>query len=383
MLTKAADEALGLVDSAAKIFFHRIGETVRGNRKERIREHDTRPWRETGERLTVAMDKAASAIGKAAGKEPEDEAENLMSRLSRTRGSIETVLAANRPNAVYWSERGRDGGPTLRGAPVDVSRIVGEKIIGDRPGAVLTSASLSVDGDCTHVERRLGVPEGSTAVIPGQFDYAGRTVVYLPRDLPDPRNADYRSAAAERMLELIDAADGRSFILFTSWKALNETNDVLKHRCRHPLLVQGQLPRTALTNQFKRMGHAVLLGTTSFWQGIDVPGPELSCVIIDRLPFPNPQDPMTQARTERAQATSGSGFAGYQVPAAVLTLRQGAGRLMRRGDDGGVIAVLDGRITKANYAERLQGALPPGPVTESLTDVREVLDRLETERTAG
>ena len=382
-----AAEAAGLVSDACNAlcaagteFFGKFQASGPENRRKRVTERDVAAWGRPGERLSNALDDLASAVSRAA-SEDDDEAEALDHRIGQARGDLAEMLRADKPNAVYWIEAEPDRSPTLKAAPVIVSKIVGNEIIRKRPGAVFLSASLSVDGDFEFIRRRLGLTEAASERIPSRFDHAGRTVLYLPPEMPDPTHTAYREHATRETLKLIEATGGRTLVLFTSLTELKKAERAMRGKCRHPLLVQGQMPREMLTRRFETKGDAVLLGTVSFWQAVDIPGPALSCVIVDKLPFPHPADPLTEARTERRPAGGANGFEGYSLPATILILRQGADRLMRREDDGGVIAVLDPRLTTASYAAQLRKALPPSPETRRMEDVRALIERLDRERT--
>ncbi|MCG5053758.1 MAG: ATP-dependent DNA helicase [Myxococcales bacterium] len=259
----------------------------------------------------------------------------------------------------------------LRASPIDVAPVL-SRFFDSHPGPlVFTSATLSVGQDFTYVQRRLGLSDtADEAMFPSPFRYHEQALVYLPADLPDPIAASYTQAAAERMLALCEAARGRALLLFTSFRSLRATEALFRAHGGFPLLVQGERPRHALLDALRTNVGSVLLATQGFWEGVDVPGEALSLVVIDRLPFAVPDDPLTAARIERIREEHGDPFASYQLPRAALSLRQGFGRLIRTGADRGVVAILDGRITRKSYGATLLGSLPPEcPRTEELEDV--------------
>jgi len=269
---------------------------------------------------------------------------------------------------VYYLEmRGR--GIFLRASPIDVSRIAREALFDRMRATVLTSATLAVDGSFAYVKSRLGIREAAEVRVPSEFDYARQALLYLPRRIPSPKAPTFSAAAAREVIEILKRSRGRAFVLFTSYAMLRAVQQFVEMSLPFPILVQGTAPRTILLEQFRSTPNAVLLATSSFWQGVDVVGEALSCVIIDRLPFASPGDPITAARIESINARGGDAFADYQVPLAILALQQGLGRLIRHRTDRGVLAILDPRLRTMGYGRRFLESLPPAPVTQDLAAV--------------
>jgi ATP-dependent DNA helicase DinG len=238
---------------------------------------------------------------------------------------------------------------------------------------VLTSATLAVEGQFGYVKTRLGLEDADAIQLPSEFDFTQQAVLYLPPEMPDPRSPEFNSAAAWTIAELLDRTQGRAFVLFTSYAAMRDVHARIEKRVQWPLFVQGTAPRTSLLRDFRATPNAVLLATASFWQGVDVAGDALSCVIIDRLPFASPGDPLVSARIKVIQDRGGQPFHEYQIPLATLTLLQGLGRLIRTKTDRGVLAILDPRLTRMSYGRRFLGSLPPAPITDSLDVVERFL----------
>jgi ATP-dependent DNA helicase DinG len=293
----------------------------------------------------------------------------LSRRAGELRDELRFILRANEPDYVYFLEtRGR--GLFLRAAPIDVSNILRDVLFDRMRATVLTSATLTVDGSFDYVRGRLGL-EGSTQAVklPPEFDYRRQAILYLPRRMPDPRSIDFNAAAAREIISILEATRGRAFVLFTSYASLRAVQQIAEIELPYPILVQGSAPRSVLLEQFRTTPNAVLLATSSFWQGVDVMGDALSCVIIDKLPFASPGDPITAARIEAIADRGGQPFGEYQVPLAILTLLQGLGRLIRHRDDRGVLAVLDPRLQTMGYGRRFLASLPPAGITRDIADI--------------
>jgi ATP-dependent DNA helicase DinG len=305
--------------------------------------------------------------GKAAatGQDKDEDALTIARRASEVRDDLRFMLAADDAAFVYFVEmRGR--GVFLRAAPIDVSPMLQEHLFGRMRASVLTSATLAVEGSFEYVRRRLGIRKAAQVRVESEFDFRTQSLLYLPRRMPQPRSPDFPRAVAREVTEILRRTHGRAFVLFTSYATMHATFEMVMGRVPYPLLVQGTAPRTALLAQFRSTPHAVLFATSSFWQGVDVVGEQLSCVIIDKLPFASPGDPITAARIENITAQGGEAFNDYQVPLAVLALLQGMGRLIRHRSDRGVLAVLDPRLKTMGYGRRFLQSFPPAPIAQDL-----------------
>jgi ATP-dependent DNA helicase DinG len=300
---------------------------------------------------------------------------DLASALQRARAlsdDLVRLLSPDDDRYVHFIEiRGR--GVALRAAPIDVADIIRDSVLAGRRATVLTSATLAVDGSFDYAARRLGAEGARTLRVPSEFDFRTQAILFLPDEMPDPRTPEFNRAAAWIVADLLDRTRGRAFVLFTSHAAMREVFAVVERRVTWPLFVQGSAPRTALLRDFRATPNAVLFATSSFWQGVDVAGEALSAVIIDRLPFASPGDPLVAARINALRTKGRDPFQEYQVPFATLTLLQGLGRLIRTRADRGLLAILDPRLTTKGYGKRFLGSLPPAPITSDVTAVERFL----------
>jgi ATP-dependent DNA helicase DinG len=363
-------DAIGRIQDRGAVFFLQLANLQRANgpgeERRRVTSGLLAELQEPGASLLAALDALQGAI--ALLPEVGEDAAAIGRRAGQLRDDLRFLLRASDADFVYHLEvRGR--GVFLRASPIDVSTIVRELLLDRMQTTVLASATLSVAGSFDYVRRRLGVREADEIRLPSEFDYAEQALLYLPPRMPDPRSPGFPDAAAREIGEILRRSEGRAFVLFTSYSMLRHVERQLGDDLDYPLLVQGSAPRSLLLRQFRSLGNAVLLATSSFWQGVDVVGEALSCVIVDKLPFASPGDPITAARIDAINAAGESAFSSYQLPLAILTLQQGLGRLIRHRRDRGVLAVLDPRIRTKGYGARFLEALPPAPVTSRLEDV--------------
>jgi ATP-dependent DNA helicase DinG len=362
------------VRERAAAFFTRLSAlgTAPAEERRRVTSRLLAEVQDEGGRLTASLDELQCAI--ALLQEAGEDAAAIGRRAGEVRDDLRFLLRAADPDFVYYLEtRGR--AVFLRASPIDVSTIVRELLLDRMHATILASATLSVAGSFAYVRRRLGIREADEIRLPSEFDYAEQSLLYLPARMPDPRSPDFGDAAAREIHAILQRSEGRAFVLFTSHAMLRRVERELADRLDYPLLVQGSAPRSVLLRQFRSLGNAVLLATSSFWQGVDVVGEALSCVIIDKLPFASPGDPVTAARIDAINAQGESAFSEYQLPLAILTLQQGLGRLIRHRRDRGVLAVLDPRLRTKSYGNRFLEAMPPAPVTSRLEDIERFFAR--------
>jgi ATP-dependent DNA helicase DinG len=289
------------------------------------------------------------------------------------RQELAFLFESNEKNFVYWFER-RNKGVFLAATPIDVSQILRERLFEQFDTVILTSATLTVEGRFDYIRQRLGLDHAKERALPPEFDYKEQALFYVPKKMPDVRDPGFAARAAEEIVQLLETSQGRAFCLFTSYTQMNELYERVRTRVDFPLLLQGTAPRTALLETFKNTPGAVLFATSSFWQGVDVPGEQLSCVIVDRLPFAVPSDPIVAARVKLLQEDGRNAFAEYQVPQAVLALKQGFGRLIRAKTDRGILALLDTRIQRMPYGRIFLESLPNYRTTQDLAEAGRFLE---------
>lgn len=334
------------------------------------------PWREQSGRQTVcvALARVQAALSElqtvlelaaSRGKGLENchaRAQALMPRLQELSG------AAN-DDYVHWYETYIHAW-VLHHTPLDIAGPLKQSMERLPAAWVFTSATLTVNGEFNHYVRRLGLFEAETTRWDSPFDYPRQAVLYVPKGVPDPADPTYTASVVEAAWSAIQESRGRAFLLFTSHRALQEAARLLEGRREYPLLVQGTLQRSELLRRFRELGNAVLLGTGSFWEGVDVKGPTLSLVVIDKLPFGMPDDPVLAARIDASREGGGNPFMEIQLPAAVISLKQGAGRLIRDQDDRGVMMLCDPRLTTKSYGRVFLNSLPPMTRTREISVVQ-------------
>ena len=310
-----------------------------------------------------------------------DEVFNFARRTQELKTQLAFIMESEDKNTVFWIEwrgEGRKGmrHVILQATPIDVSQILQTKLFDAVETAILTSATLAVAaapqrGDFEYIRQRVGLEHTRELVVPSHFDYARQAVLYVPPDMPDPRSTIFGNRAADKIRRILEITQGRAFCLFTSYAQMNDIHDRLLGELPYPMLLQGKAPKNALLEEFRITPNAVLFATSSFWQGVDVQGQQLSCVIIDRLPFAVPSDPIVAARVRAIDSNGGNAFFDYQVPSAVISLKQGFGRLIRSVKDRGVLALLDNRLLKQRYGKIFIDSLPAYKKTNDLAEVEE------------
>ncbi len=386
MLSASLSGALGNLRDRSQLFFSLLpsgeGRFAFESRREFLEEN--------GEEF-LGLDQALTRLSgelEALPQKPE-EIFNFVRRAQEVQVQLRFALEAEDRNTVFWIERrGRTFSPRrkpespqakdlpqgrqhvfLQATPIDVGPILRECLWSKIECAVLTSATLAVGGGFEYIRKRLGFEHARDLVLPSHFDYQSQAMLYVPPDLPDPRTPQFAGKAAERIRKLLEITRGRAFVLFTSYAQMNDIYQRLLGEVEFPMLRQGDAPKSALLEEFRLTPNSVLFATSSFWQGVDVQGDQLSCVIIDRLPFAVPTDPVVSARVKAIDADGGNAFFQYQVPAAVITLKQGFGRLIRSLHDRGLLVLLDNRILKKQYGRVFVDSLPNYRRT---TDIRVV-----------
>jgi ATP-dependent DNA helicase DinG len=302
-------------------------------------------------------------------KDRPEELNNLARRAVELREALQMVLESRDRNFVFWWER-RGRGVFLEASPIDVSALLRERLFEKVETVILTSATLAVGEAFDFLKQRLGIRNAQEKIFASHFNYGQQAVLYTPLHLPDPRESSFARMASEEVVQVLKASRGRAFVLFTSYQQMREVYERVRRQLRYPMLLQGTAPRTALLDRFRRTPHAVLFATSSFWQGVDVQGQQLSAVIIDRLPFAVPADPVVAARIRHINEDGGNAFTEYQVPEAVIALKQGFGRLIRSETDYGVLAILDNRMVRKHYGKLFLDSLPGYRRTTRLEDVR-------------
>jgi ATP-dependent DNA helicase DinG len=319
-----------------------------GSGRRRLTVADVEELEERGSTLGAALGRLAAELQGAG-----EDADALARRALAAAGDVEACLALDDPDQVSWAEPG-----ALAWAPVDVSQILREALWEQGPTAVLVSATL----ETRFLRGRLGLDDVRELVLPSPFDFREQTLLYVPTHMPEPRADGYYARLAEEVVALCNLSRGRALVLTCSYRALDELVDRVRGRLSYPVLVQGEAPRERLLEHFREDVDSVLFATATFWQGVDVQGESLSLLVVDKLPFSAPGDPLVEARCERIVREGGDWFSDYALPSAVLQLRQGFGRLIRGHGDEGVVAILDPRLRTRAYGRRFLEALPPAPL---------------------
>jgi ATP-dependent DNA helicase DinG len=368
--TPELDRILDRFEQVTVQFFALFGDADRRASfvgRDAFREHNERVYTD----LVAALDLILSHL-KLVQNAPE-EIQPLVRRTVEISFGLRFVMEEDNDEYVYWIEK-RGRGCFIQATPIDVSGLLSTRLFEKVDAAVLTSATLAVAGGFDYVQSRLGVRNAHTLVVPGHFDYQEQALLYVPQDLPEPRNPAFTKAAAERVIRLLKHSRGRAFVLFTSHQQMRLVHEAVAFEIEYPTLLQGSRPRSVLLDQFRVTPNCVLFATSSFWQGVDVPGEQLSCVIIDKLPFAAPNDPVVNARIAAIRNAGGDPFYDYQIPQAAIALKQGFGRLIRAKSDRGVLVLLDSRITKQRYGQVFFDSLPDYRFTTLIDDVEQFFD---------
>jgi len=307
---------------------------------------------------------------------------SLVQRTGQLFSELRFLVESTSDSAVFWIERrlagnGKALNTFIQATPIDVSEILEASVFETYDTAILTSATLAVQKGFVHIRKALGIAQAEEIIVPSLFDYPKQSILYVPKDIPDPRDDGFFESAKGHTAEVLRICQGRAFCLFTSYEMMQKMHLALNDVLPYPLLLHGTMTRNELLSQFRNTPHAVLFGTSSFWQGIDVQGEQLSCVIIDRLPFGVPSDPILQARVKKIENAGGSGFFDYQVPKAAIALKQGFGRLIRSTTDRGVLVMLDRRLQHQSYGNIFVESLPPYRITNEISDVQRFMGRAD------
>jgi ATP-dependent DNA helicase DinG len=294
----------------------------------------------------------------------------LAERAGDLRDNLDGILSTRDPGWLKWYERRRKT-LVIHASPLDISQSMRESLYEKVKTLVFTSATLSTAGNFEYFRSRMGLEEEVLqGIYPSHFNFKEQALLYVPGDLPVPQEALFADRLAQRIEEILTITAGRALVLFTSYQNLNAVYGFLKGRISYTLFKQGDAPRNTLLEDFKKDTHSVLLATGSFWQGVDVPGEALSCLIVDKLPFDSPGDPLVAARIDLVRSRGGNPFMEYQLPAAIIALKQGLGRLIRKSSDRGVLSVLDVRMIRSRYGRFFFQSLPGIPLTQNLEDLR-------------
>jgi len=368
--TPELERVLARLEELTNQFFGLFGEAER-----RVAFHGRDSFREDNEEtytdLLAALELVASHLKLL--QNPPEEVIPLFRRTNELSMALRFILEEDDDRYVFWVEK-RGRGWFLQATPIEVSGILSDQLFNKVDTAILTSATLAVSGGFEYVEKRLGLDGARSLIVGSHFDYQKQALFYVPQHIPDPRSPAFTRAAAQEVMRILEHSRGRAFVLFTSYQQMRLVYEEVSLDLDYPTLLQGTGPRSALLDEFRSTPNCVLFATSSFWQGVDVPGEQLSCVIIDKLPFAVPSDPVVNARVENIRKAGGNPFYEYQIPQAAIALKQGFGRLIRSRTDRGVLVLLDNRITKQRYGQVFFDSLPEYRFTTRIEDVEKFFD---------
>lgn len=327
----------------------------------------------------VLGDLAIVQRGLASLANPSDEIEALVRRAEEFQDELAAILESDSTEHVYWYEiRGR--GKFLWSSPIRVASLLQERLFSKVDTAILTSATLSTGGNFHFIRSRLGLEHAEELILGSHFDFRSQAILYIPRQIPEPREREWVEHACAHLERILEVSRGRAFVLFTSFVQMRQVYRALEGRLAFPMLLQGERSKSGLLEEFRNTPHCVLFATSSFWQGVDVQGEQLSCVVIDKLPFSVPSDPVVAARIRYLNESGGNAFYDYQIPEAIILLKQGLGRLIRSRTDRGILALLDKRVVTRAYGRAFLESLPPAPVTHDIEKIRDFFQGAVTAR---
>jgi len=337
-------------------------------RRRRDGTYEATPAGERYANLKTALDRLRGALYVVKSAPPEMEA--IIRRTEQLIFDLEFIVIGGEETFVYWCER-RGRGVFLQATPIDASGILNDRLFSTVETVVLTSATLTSANSFNFIRSRLGIEQAAELMAESNYDYEQQALLYLPPKMPDPRDAGFQTAAAGEIIKILNASRGRAFVLCTSYSQMQALREMVEFKIDYPVLMQGEGSRSGILDKFRTTPNAVLFATSSFWQGVDVRGEALSCVIIDKLPFAVPSDPVIGARQRYIDNHGGDSFNGYSVPSAVIALKQGIGRLIRSATDRGVLSILDPRVVTKGYGQSFLRSLPPARITRKIEDVQQ------------
>ena len=372
--TALLDAAMGAGMAARAV---RLGFDAGGGKYLRTDALSRREFLDALDRLVTDVSALADEIERF--EDRSEEMPGLLARANAIAGRLSDWRDDSRADLIRWADVSANGWQ-LHATPLSVAEIFKKQTEASARSWIFTSATLSAGGDFSLFTRQLGLETAKSQSWPSPFDYANAGRIYVPRNLPPPNSPEHTKSVIAEALELVTISGGRAFLLFTSLRALRQCAEVFPQLLKardldFPVLTQNDAPKGELLRRFRSLGNAVLIGSQSFWEGVDVAGDALSLVVIDKLPFASPDDPVLAARMKHLEEGGGSPFMDWQVPQAAMSLKQGAGRLIRSETDRGVLAICDDRLVTKGYGRILRASLPPMPFTRDRSDVADFFDK--------